>query len=179
MDERQRIVVLYQNPHPDIAAYKNSFLGNDNFKLETRAFKDGLIDLSKYNLVLVFGMPDNRNDFKTWEDKLLKSSANVLFVLNSAVNYSNFSPNLINIKSRVNQSNDAFPLLNPNFDLFAFSKEEQNTMTNYPPLSVPFGDITLPFETSILFHQKIASVNTDLPLITFGDVANKKTRSLH
>ncbi len=174
LDERQRIVVLYQNPHPDIAAYKNSFLGNDNYKLETRAFKEGLIDLSKYNLVLVFGMPDNRNDFRTWEEKLLKSSANVLFVLNSAVNYSFFSPSLISVKSRVNQSNDAVPLFNSNFELFNFSKEEQNTMSSYPPLTVPFGDITLPFEVSTLFYQKIASVHTDLPLITFGDVANKK-----
>ena len=174
LDERQKIVVLFQNPHPDIAAFKNSFLGNDNFKLETRAFKDGLIDLSKYNLVLVFGMPDNKNDFKIWEEKLLKSPANVLFVLNSAVNFSYFSPSIVSFKSRVNQSNDAFPLLNSNFDLFNFSKDELNIMSNYPPLSVPYGNIVLPFEVSTLFYQKIASVNTELPLISFGDFVNKK-----
>lgn len=174
LDERQRILILYQQPHPDIAAFKNSFLGNDNYQVLTQALKDAEQNLSSYNLVVVFGMPENKNEFKKWENLLMSSSANVLFMLNNSVNSSYFSKEVITIRNGNQQFNDALPVLNSNFNFFTFTKDEQRILSQYPPLSVPFGPISLPYENTPIFFQKIGSVLTDYPLITLGNFQQKK-----
>ena len=61
LDNRKKVLILYDAPHPDIAAIRQSLESNQNYEVKTSLLSD--FDLSKlndYNLLILEQLPNNR-----------------------------------------------------------------------------------------------------------------------
>ena len=61
LDARQKVLVLSDAPHPDIAALKESIGANQNYEVESYTADAFDQSLKKYNLVILHSLPNSRN----------------------------------------------------------------------------------------------------------------------
>jgi hypothetical protein len=73
------------------------------------------------------------------------------------------------ITQQSNLKEHALPVLNRSFSLFLQDNNVADDYAQLPPLIVPFGDYKMANSTSVLFYQKIGSVETNYPLIAFNN----------
>ena len=73
----------------------------------------------------------------------------------------------VTINSRGKQKNEASGLLNPTFPLFKMKESIGKHIGSFPPLSSPFGEVSINKPSFTLLHQKISKVETQTPLWFF------------
>lgn len=177
IDSRQKILILYNSPHPDIAAIKESLEGNPNYEVETFATSDFNQAISKYNLVVLHQLPSTNNTASNLVRQINQNKIPALYILGSQTDLSNFNRlntglNILAAKSNVNE---ALPVINPQFPLFTTDDDLLKLSENFPPLISPYGDYKTSNATNTLFTQKIGSVKTNQPLILFANNLQAKT----
>lgn len=171
IDGKQKIALIYQNPHPDISAYKQSIEQNANFAIQTMSFKDIVpAKLKEYSLIIFHQLPGAKGEGANLVKAAVAENLSRLYVLGSSWSPSVFStvdPSLT-INSARASVNEVMPSLTPNFSLFTLSDEELTTIQKYPPLYAPYGNYQTQGEVAILFKQQIGNVKTDYPLFFFA-----------
>jgi hypothetical protein len=180
LDGRQKVLILYANPHPDVAAIKNSIESNQNYEVETSAGEDFKKNLLSYNLVILHAIPSASGNGQTILQELIKSEVPSLFVFGSNSSIANYNQleNGVNIQSRSNTTNETQALFNRNFTLFTLSPDLVSQVEKFPPLISPFGDFNVSPGSQSLLNQRIGSINTEKPLVLFGQNGNRKTGTI-
>ena len=79
----------------------------------------------------------------------------------------------VGIEQKRGGNEDAFPLLNADFQFFKIDFDATQTAL-FPPLNVPYGDYRTAPVGQVLFYQKIGAVGTQRPLIYFATTATQK-----
>ena len=174
VDGRQDIFLIANAPHPDLAAIRQSLEINKDYRVKV-AFADDVEnkDIQNAGLVILHQLPSVSNNAQ----KILQQvqSKSVLFILGSQSNTGSFSTaqNLLNIVSsgstqeaRVNVQNDFFG--------FTLSETSKKKLLNFAPLIVPFGSYALKGPGTQLLNQQIGNVATAMPLLVFGNDADRK-----
>ncbi|MCH2046878.1 MAG: hypothetical protein MK212_22380, partial [Saprospiraceae bacterium] len=65
LDARQKILLLAESPHPDIAAFKRTILNNQNYEVEI-AYADNLTEsVATYDFVVLHQLPSSRNNISS------------------------------------------------------------------------------------------------------------------
>ena len=174
---KQKILLLAQSPHPDLAAYKQAIESNENYQVVLKFINDfNPQNLSEYNLAILHQLPGLRGEgngvIKQFKDKKIP----LLYILGSqtGINVFNTIEPSLNISTNQNSTNDALLAANPTFSLFTLSEDELSVLKKFPPLQSPFGRYNLKGESSVLFKQQIGYIKTDFPLIFFSKNAENK-----
>jgi hypothetical protein len=171
VDTREKIGILYHAPHPDISAISQAIETSEKYQVETFAVSDFQGDINKYSLLILHQLPSRTQPASTLIEKARKAGTPILFILGQESNLSAF--NTLDAGVKVNQSknlfNDAVPAYNSNFSSFTFSDETKQMLPKFPPLHTFFGNYQTSGGTNIFMYQKISNVETQYPLITFGD----------
>jgi hypothetical protein len=170
MDARQKILILADAPHPDVAALKEALVENQNYEVESYTIDAFDKPLKKYNLVILHQLPGartgpsklltelNASDIPVWSfsgaGALLKKD------LNTAV-----------VASRTNECE---PVMDENFPLFTVSEELRAAIKDYPAVVCPFGTYQADNNSDVLFYQRIGVVDTKTPMMLFSTVGEKK-----
>lgn len=178
LDQKQKILILANSPHPDIAAIKESLEKNDNFEVDFSLASDFSKKVDGYSLVILHQLPSAANNITVIADAIKKSNLPALYILGSQTNYSAFNGLKTGLNLVVNtktSQNEALPVINNDFPLFTISSELKLFADDLPPLYAPFGSYTASASSNILFYQKIGSVSTKQPLILFNEVNALKT----
>jgi hypothetical protein len=174
---KQKILLLAQSPHPDLAAYKQAIESNENYQVVLKFINDfNPQNLSEYNLAILHQLPGLRGEGNGIIKQLKDKKIPLLYVLGSqtGINVLNTIENSLNISTNQINTNDVLPEVNPSFSLFTLSEDELSILKKFPPLQSPYGRYNIRGESSVLFKQQIGYVKTDFPLIFFSKNAENK-----
>lgn len=171
LDARQKIVILSDAPHPDVAAIKLSIESNQNYEVESYTIDNFDKPIKKYNLVILHSLPSARN-----------AASKILTELNASdVPVWSFSgANIIlrndfSIATKANKTNEVEPVLDENFPLFTISEDLRKAIKDFPAVACPFGTYQSDNNSNALFYQRIGIVDTKTPLMVFNSTAEVKT----
>jgi len=176
IENRQKILVLSNSPHPDVAALKKAFEKNENFEVIHQNINDFTGKITDYNLVVLHQLPSVKNPATTVLADLLKNNISVLFVLGSQSNIKQI--NALNtgfsISQRVNSIDESQGIFNKEFLRFEVNEDFVEMVRFLPPLSSPYGEYAINGDAGVVFWQKIKNVTTSRPLIFFTDYNSTK-----
>lgn len=178
IDNRQRILILSEFPHPDINAYQAAISNNKSFHIEYENLNNLTTDISNYDLVILYQIPSIKNKASHLLSQLKLNKTPLLFVIgnnsNNELNYINSIQKGVTISPYSNQYNEVNPFYNPDFLLFKIDKKTLFTLNHLPPLTSPASVFVANPSLKTFIYQKIGSVNTDYPLFAFYETQNEK-----
>ncbi|MDX2001122.1 MAG: VWA domain-containing protein [Chitinophagales bacterium] len=181
LDSRQKVLILANSPHPDIAAIKAAAENNQNYEVSLRyAAEVGSFDPAQYNLVILHQLPSQRNPIKPILDKLKNSSTAAWFIVGSQthINLFNASQNALNIGQGGASLNEVTADFKTDFSIFTVSDKLKAQLARFPPLAAPFGQYRPNGSSRVMLNQQIGSVATDYPLLVFNESMGSKTAVL-
>jgi hypothetical protein len=174
LDERQKIAILYDAPHPDISALTQAMESGIRFEVHESEFSKFTDAPDKYDLVILYQIPSQSSIVPL--DRFMQSKTSLLFVLGSRSDLFTFN-NLktgLAISSQKLSFSESQPVLNRSFPLFTVEKELEEAMNDYPPLVCPFGSYQSSTLSDILLFQKMGNVTTTFPMVIFFRDSERK-----
>jgi hypothetical protein len=163
IDNREKILILANAPHPDVAAIEQSISSTQTYEVEVELIHNFTKPLKPYSLVILH-QPINLP--QRIINELSANSQSVFYIGNS---YSNFLNNQNGNSIANEKTNDVEPLLKKEFSLFTISDDLKNYIKNLPAVTCSFKNTTVSNGSQILLAQKIGVVETEQPLMVFTE----------
>ena len=162
IDNREKILILANAPHPDIAAIEQSLASSQTYEVEVSLVDKFTKPLKPYSLVILHHTANLPTRILS---ELKANNQSIWFIgLNSPSGI-----NGINVHGNGNRFNDIEPIVQPNFALFTVSPELKNYLKELPAVVCNFGNSTISNGANSLINQRIGVVNTDNPLFYFTE----------
>ncbi len=176
LDARQKILILAEAPHPDVAAIKNALEQNQNYEVSSYLASDFDKPIAGYNLVILHQLPSQKNNIQKMLTEIDKAKTSVLFIVGNQTSVSgiNNAQSDLSIPASQGKTNDVMPALSKDFSLFTVSDALKNYSAKFSPLQCPFGNYKINSSASVLFNQKIGLVETQQPLFLFTQAGEQK-----
>lgn len=168
IDNREKILLLANTPHPDVSAIKEVLSESSAYELEYSMAADFKKSVKPYSLVIFHGFSNNQlmqlND--------CKNNQIPYWIINPST-----ADNLPGVKivGGLGRSNDAEPMLNSAFTLFNVSDGLKNLLRDLPAVEAPFGNYVTANNSLNLINQRIGVVETESPILVFTEVNGLKT----
>lgn len=177
LDGRQKILLVAQSPHPDIAAFKAAIESNKNYQLDVEFAESFAKKLNEYNLVILHQLPSANNRAAAILKEAAELKKSLLFVVGSQTLLPEFVrvQQSVSIKGNADKFNEVTANLSKDFALFTLSDKTIQTIPKLPPFSCFFGEFTANASSKVLLTQKINSVATDFPLWLLNETGEQKT----
>lgn len=177
LDGRQKILLVANSPHPDVAALKTAIENNRNYQLDVEYAADFSRHLNDYNLVILHQLPSATQHIQTILNEAKSLKKPLLFIVGAQTLIPEFNKaqDALIIKTNAGKFNDVVATVNKDFTLFTLSDKTLQTLPQLPPLNNFFGDYAANPAAKVLLSQKINSVSTDFPLWMFNDANEVKT----
>ncbi|MFO7722141.1 MAG: hypothetical protein R6V49_02860 [Bacteroidales bacterium] len=170
LTSKKKVLLLGSKPHPDLGALHNALLSNDMLEAEVHMINDFRGNASAYDLIVMHQLPDDQRSADL-HARVVREKVPILVIAGGKTRHEIISatgtgPLFVPGKIR-GQHNEVLASLNPSFALFAPDDEFTDILSELPPLYVPFGRFEpMPGEQSLLL-QRIGTVTTGYPLISF------------
>jgi hypothetical protein len=170
LDGREKVLILAQAPHPDVAALREAIEVNDNYRVEAFLAKDFSGNVNEYNLILFHQLPSTGGVGQGAITNALEGGIPALFIWGSATDFNAFNALNTGISLRNFRSNstDIGGTFAEDFALFTLSPATSGMMDLMPPLTVPFGETSMSPGASPLAYQRVGTIRTKKPLIAFN-----------
>ncbi|MCK9617919.1 MAG: hypothetical protein M0R21_08810 [Lentimicrobiaceae bacterium] len=177
IDSKQKILLLYNSPHPDIGSIKKALESNMNYTVDVLRVNELNQALSKYNLIVLHQLPSVFQHTSALFRQISQQNIPVLYIVGAQTDISGFNQqnNVTKILAAKTNFNEALPVFNPHFPFFTIENDLKQLIENSPPLICPYGDYKTSNASVALFYQKIGSVATEKPLILFNNKMGNKT----
>ncbi len=177
VESRDKVAIVYNSPHPDVAAMKEALELTDNYDVEVSTINEFHGNPADYSLIILHQLPSAANSASNLLSQIRNSRTSALYVVGQQTNLSVF--NTLNTGVTITQSktmtNNAMPLYNGNFTSFTFSEEGQSMIPFYPPIKTIFGTYKTSVSANVFMYQKISGVDTKYPLVVFNDQNGART----
>lgn len=169
IDERTKILLLYDKLHPDIGMLKKSIESNPQRQLKITSVEDNNDDLATYNLVL-FYQPDD--SFQSSLNFVKEQNINHIIVTGTLTDHRFLNSVQKHFKKTVSSATeDYYAEVNPTFSSYQI---KDIGFGSFPPLKEKFGDIDVTSNADILLYQTINGFSTEQPLVmTVAEKNNK------
>lgn len=171
LDARQKILLLAESPHPDIAAFRRTIKANKNYEVDIE-YADKLEgSIAAYDFVVLHQLPSKRNTITEVLNTIKTQKIPHWFVVGTQSDLAAFNQaqSLVTINGRLTQTNDVEGVLNPDFNAFTLNEKLGENIYKFPPVTTPFGDFRARADAQLLLSQKIGSVQTQYPLLALGE----------
>ena len=177
IDSKQKILMLYDSPHPDIAAIKSAIEHFENYQIEVVQFDKFKQSLKAYNLVILHQLPNASNTSLRQLQQIKQDHIPFLMILGLNTNLHNLNRLHLglDIQNKRMSMNTVSPVLNSNYAAFNLSNDFQRTIADFPPLSSPYGKYRLSKSIHSLLYQQIGAVKTQIPLIGLSNQSGWRT----
>ncbi|MCW3072761.1 MAG: hypothetical protein JWO44_2651 [Bacteroidetes bacterium] len=170
LDARQKILILADVPHPDVAALKEALEENQNYEVESYAIDAFDKPIKKYNLVILHQLPGIRTSASKVLTELNASDIPV-WAFSGAGALMKKGPRSAVAASRTNECE---PVMDDNFPLFTISDELRSAIKDFPAVVCPFGTYQADNNSDVLFYQRIGVVDTKTPMMLFSTEGDNK-----
>jgi hypothetical protein len=164
IDNREKVLILANAPHPDIAALEQSITAPQTYEVEVALINEFTKPLKPYSLVIVHQV--NTIPLRI-SNEIKANNQSVFYIGNNA---GTTAKPLFN-----NRTNDAESVYQKEFSLFNLSDELKNYIKNFPAITCPFKSGATPNGANILISQKIGVVETEDPILMFTEINGVKT----
>lgn len=165
MDNKEKILILANAPHPDLFALRDALSKNKNYQVTVQtADKASNIKANEYNLIVLHNLPSTKYQSANLIDMAKKSGTSIWYITGNqtAIPLFNNAQNCLQIASRGMGNSDAQAMLNQDFSFFTLTKN--NSLQQLPPLSAAFGEFKAGPSTQVLMNQRVGNVTTNYPL---------------
>jgi hypothetical protein len=173
LDAKQKILLVYDGPHPDITAIKQSLESNRNYEVKTSLLsKLDATKLNAYSVAILYQLPSVTSGTPTVLFNQLKElKIPVWYVIGaqSDTRQTNTLQKIVGINVGRQDMQEVFATVNAGFTSFTLSDSTRRELALLPPLSAPFGNYSAPAAQSVLLKQRIGSIETSYPLLAFGE----------
>ncbi len=177
LEGKQKIMILANNPHPDLSALKQSIEFNKNYEAKIQMISKFDGNVSDQNLVILHGLPSTKHDVSSLVKSLKTKNVPALFIMSSSTNLNglNAVQDIVEIKGASSSMNDVVPIVNSDFNLFTFDGIDLEKIEEFPPLKTPFGEYSVSPTAQVFMNQKIGTVETAYPLFALKQSTSYKT----
>jgi len=164
IDNREKVLILANAPHPDIAALEQSISAPQTYEVEVALINEFTKPLKPYSLIIIHQV----NNIPQRINNELKANNQSVFYIGA--NSASSTKTLFSSKS-----NDAEGVYQKEFSLFTLSDELKSYIKNFPAVAAPFRNGAVVNGANILIAQKIGVVETEDPLLLFTEINGVKT----
>jgi hypothetical protein len=174
LDAKQKILLVYNNLHPDINVIKQDIESDKNYEVKTVVLSDiGTIKPADYSLIILHQLT---TDGSAALQNIVKSKIPLWYMLGAQTNLEDFNAAQHEVKVFANgdQMQEAFAQPVPEFSTFTLSDSTRQKIGTFPPLEAPFGNYSSAPGNQVLLKQKIGDIATTYPLLSFADEAGKR-----
>ena len=170
LEGKQKILLLSNSPHPDITAIRQAISENINYEFEYYPVQKFDKSLSGYNLVILHGLPSVRNNITVLLETIKNESIPVLYFVTQQTHLPLFNTQQsgIEISSDNLIYNEVLPFVNESFTQFSLKPATVKALENFTPVVSPYGNIQSSAATYSLLFQKIGTIKTSEPLLSFN-----------
>lgn len=181
IEGKENIALIAAAPHPDIKALRYAIESNSNY-----SFDQYILSLSedrnrlkqnkkKYDLLIYHQLPDTRR-YVNVLDQLSLNEVSRLYIYGGAMDLNAFNRQnkVLTIDFVPREYDNVLAAFNQSFSNFSLTDELQNTFVELPPITVPFGRISLQSGSSVMLYQQVGSIVTTKPLIAFNEESGVK-----
>ncbi len=166
---KQKIVLVYAVPHPDIAAIKQLLIANKNIELEVVSLQSHNASMiQKADLYILYQLPGLKGEGLPLLEQLnLAQMPQLHFIgANTGLVAMNKLQSGFEIVSGRTNTTEA-KAWNVNADNLFVSSSDNYTLDQLPPLIVPYGNYLLAPYAEVILAQQIGYVKTETPLLFF------------
>lgn len=178
LDAKQKILLVYDGPHPDISVIRQSIESNKNYEVKTSLTADAAsLKLTDYSLVILY-QPAAGNS-GALQNFIAKSRVPAWYMAGAQTDMAAFNNQQRSVQISAGRAvmQEVFAQPVPDFSSFTLSDSARIKISKLPPLLAPFGNYTLK-GGKVLFKQKIGEVPTNYPLLAFNDDNGRRTAIL-
>ena len=177
IESKDKIAIVYDAPHPDVAAIRSALDLSENYDITVSSIDEFKANPSEFGLIILHQLPSQKHPASSLLSQIRQSGVSSLYIIGAQTDLNAF--NGLNAGLQITQSknmtNNATASYNSNFMLFSFSEEAQQLLPMLPPLQTPFGTYKAAVSSNLFMSQRISGVETKYPLFLFNDVNNAKT----
>lgn len=168
IDNREKVLILANAPHPDVAAIEQSISFSQTYEVEVALVNEFTKPLKPYSLVIL-------HQISVIPQRILneiKSANQSVFFIGLTA-----PQGLIGNESRqlTGRFNDVEATYQPAFTLFTLSDELKKYLKEFPAVKCNFGPTTTNNSVNVLMNQRIGVVDTETPLFYFNEINSMKT----
>lgn len=168
-EQKYRVLCLAESPHPDLGAVKSVL--NDDCQMDFVFGRDEVPDLSAYQLLLLHQTPSKRTDMDGLLEQLNRNKKiPILVIVGSATDVDALGKLQQAVELHRGVANTMFDVkgvVNNAFGTFTLSEPLREKVNKYPPLAMPYLEISLLQTHEDLLLQEVLGVNSGQPLLTF------------
>ena len=175
LENKQKILMLSDGPHPDLGAIRSSVLELQNYETELVTGNDVPDSLKKYSLIILNQLPSLKNAASKLLTKIKESRVPVLFLVgpNTLLGQLNVLDMGLKISDSKN-TEEVQAIFDNNFSLFVLSSETKELLATAPPLLSPFGNTELSPLLQNMASQSIKNIPTSKTIIALGNDKGRK-----
>ncbi|MGO4818255.1 hypothetical protein [Flavobacterium sp. W22_SRS_FP1] len=172
MDQKTNIAIISSLNHPDVGSLKRAIESNAQRKVTVFKPQD-IKQLRDYDVLIIY---QPTAEFKQVFEENKSAGINTFIITgtNTDFSYLNQQQNSLEFKMS-NQKEDYLAAFNPQFNLFALDNID---FENFPPLENKYGTAAVTGNVSVLLYSKIRNLETNLPLMAFGETQGRRTAFL-
>jgi hypothetical protein len=173
LDAKQKVLLVYDGPHPDISVIRQSIESNKNYEVKASLLSAlTSVKPSDYSLLILYQVSAMGNNVL---QGLVKAKVPVWYILGAQANLPAFDQEqkFLQISSG-QQMQEVFAQPVADFTNFTLSDSTRNKLAALPPLLAPYGSYGSPPAGNTLLKQKIGNVPTSYPLLAFGDEGGQR-----
>ena len=161
LENKQKILLLSDGPHPDLGALRNSLSELQNYESELVTGNDIPDSLKKYSLIVLNQLPSKKNAASTLLTRIRERRIPVLFLIGPNTLLEQLNTLDMGIKiSASNNTEEVQAIFDDNFSLFVLSNETRDLLSMAPPLISPFGNTEISPLMQSLASQSIKNIRT-------------------
>jgi hypothetical protein len=167
---KQNIVLVYQNIHPDIGAIERALSKQANYRFESHPINQIKAEkLPEAALYILHQVPGNQGEGIQIIQQLRDKNSPVFFIVGKQTGLSYFNQfSRCKIAGSAQNLNEAQAWVNNQFNLFQIDEASIAAIQKFNPLYTPYGNYQLFAETQALLYQQIGYVKTNSPLLAFS-----------
>ncbi len=180
LDDRQKILLLAQAPHPDVAALRESLNALEGYGTDVAYAASFHGTPEEYDLIVLHQLPSASSAIQPVLERIVAKNIPTWTILgqNTDFNQVNALDGGLEITNGQRMTNDAQAGMNPDFALFNFEAEEARAFERFPPLQVPIGTYGTGRGAAALMTQKVGVVRTKYPLMLFQAQGERHSATL-
>lgn len=169
LDGRQKVLIVANTAHPDIAALRQAIEINENYEVDVRLIDNMDKNIKAYNLIILHQLPSQKPTAVAFVHNVISAGMPAFYIIGKDTKMQTFNTSKLGLELQVrnNSMNEALSVVDDNFSLFTLDEELKKNIQKFPPLQVPFGDYKLSASASVMMKQRIGMVTTDMPLLYF------------
>jgi hypothetical protein len=174
LDAKQKVLLVYDGPHPDITVIKQAIESNKNYEVKASLLQDiGSIKRADYSLLILYQLSANVNGAI---QKMVGSKIPVWYIIGAQTIMDDFNreQKLTTISIGKPDMQEVFADPTNDFTAFTLSDSARKKIAAFPPLLSPFGSYTSSAPGGVLLKQRIERIETTYPLLTFGDEGGQR-----